>query len=82
MSDFENHIVGFVATRLIFTHHSRVFMDAKFLHDVSIPDTTTVQPGTKLLKTWRMKNAGDGPWSDSTKVGTLDFIAFYSKISL
>ena len=43
-------------------------MDAKFLYDVSIPDTTTVQPGTKLLKTWRMKNAGDGPWSDSTKV--------------
>ena len=43
-------------------------MDAKFLHDVSIPDTTTVQPGTKLLKTWKMKNAGDGPWSDATKV--------------
>ena len=43
-------------------------MDAKFLHDVSIPDTTTVQPGTKLLKTWRMRNAGDGPWAENTKV--------------
>ncbi|KAK3577180.1 hypothetical protein CHS0354_037519 [Potamilus streckersoni] len=46
----------------------RVMMGAQFLQDVSIPDGTTVQPGTKLLKTWKMKNNGDGPWTESTKL--------------
>ncbi|KAL3854811.1 hypothetical protein ACJMK2_014057 [Sinanodonta woodiana] len=46
----------------------RVMMGAQFLGDVSIPDGTTVQPGTKLLKTWKMKNNGDGPWTESTKL--------------
>ena len=75
--------MGICGSSIVYFHHanliillvySRVYMDAKFLHDVSIPDTTTVQPGTKLLKTWRMKNAGDGPWSDNTKVGIKDFL--------
>lgn len=45
-----------------------VGMDASFLYDVTIPDGTNVQPGTKLLKTWRMKNTGSQAWNDNTKL--------------
>ncbi|XP_060065611.1 next to BRCA1 gene 1 protein-like [Ylistrum balloti] len=42
--------------------------DASLLYDVTIPDETKVQPGTKLLKTWRMKNTGSRTWNDCTKL--------------
>lgn len=42
--------------------------DAAFLYDVTIPDETKVQPGTKLLKTWRMKNTGNRTWNEATKL--------------
>ncbi|XP_033728100.1 next to BRCA1 gene 1 protein-like [Pecten maximus] len=45
-----------------------VGFDATFLYDVTIPDDTKVQPGTKLLKTWRMKNTGSRTWNECTKL--------------
>lgn len=44
-------------------------MKAEFLYDVTIPDHTIVQPGTKMQKIWRMKNVGSATWSDITQVG-------------
>lgn len=42
---------------------------AGFMYDVTIPDGTSVQPGTRLMKTWRIRNAGKARWSSSsTKV--------------
>lgn len=46
----------------------RVMMGAKFLSDLTIPDHTPMQPETKFIKSWSMKNDGDGAWSEFTKV--------------
>ena len=43
-------------------------MAADFLYDVTIPDGTRVQPETRLMKTWRIRNAGTAKWTDSTKL--------------
>ncbi|XP_071149090.1 next to BRCA1 gene 1 protein-like [Mytilus edulis] len=45
-----------------------LLMAADFLYDVTIPDGTRVQPGTRLMKTWRIRNAGTSKWTDSTKL--------------
>jgi hypothetical protein len=39
---------------------------AQFLADVTVPDGTTVAPGQKFTKTWRLKNIGYCAWSKST----------------
>ena len=36
---------------------------AQFVADVTIPDGTTIQPGTTFKKTWRLKNIGYCSWS-------------------
>lgn len=46
----------------------KVMMNSVFISDVTIPENTRMQPETKFVKTWRMKNAGDGVWSASTKL--------------
>ena len=43
-------------------------MDAYFVDDETFPDGTHVQPGTKLVKKWIMKNTGTHPWTSKTKV--------------
>lgn len=43
-------------------------MKADFMGDLTIPDGTKVQPGTKFVKTWKIKNSGNIPWRESTKV--------------
>ncbi|KAL5005842.1 hypothetical protein ScPMuIL_017000 [Solemya velum] len=45
-----------------------ILMKAEFLYDVTIPDHTIVQPGTKMQKIWRMKNVGSATWSDITQL--------------
>ncbi len=35
----------------------------QFVSDVTIPDGTTIQPGTSFVKTWRIRNAGSCPWT-------------------
>lgn len=46
--------------------HSR--MDAELIRDETIPDGTHVQPGTKLVKRWLIKNTGTSPWASGTKL--------------
>ncbi|KAL4216974.1 Next to BRCA1 protein 1 protein [Mactra antiquata] len=46
----------------------KVMMKSEFITDVTMPDTIKLQPETKFLKTWKMKNTGDGQWSTSTKL--------------
>ncbi|XP_053386661.1 next to BRCA1 gene 1 protein-like isoform X2 [Mercenaria mercenaria] len=46
----------------------KVMMNSVFLSDVTIPENTKLQPETKFVKTWRMKNDGDGVWSATTKL--------------
>ncbi|NXX83916.1 NBR1 protein, partial [Urocolius indicus] len=36
--------------------------------DENLPDGTRVQPGTKFIKHWRMKNTGNVEWSSDTKL--------------
>jgi hypothetical protein len=43
-------------------------MNSVFVSEVTIPENTKMQPETKFVKTWRMKNDGDGVWSSTTKV--------------
>lgn len=45
-------------------------MKAHFMGDLTIPDGTKVQPGTKFVKTWKIKNSGNISWRESTKVHT------------
>ncbi len=43
-------------------------MDAEFVEDVTFPDGSHVQPGTKFVKRWLLMNTGTHAWSASTKV--------------
>ncbi|MCX8062370.1 MAG: NBR1-Ig-like domain-containing protein [Anaerolineales bacterium] len=36
---------------------------AEFVKDVSVPDNTTLKPGERFTKTWRLRNSGDCTWS-------------------
>ena len=36
---------------------------AEYVADITIPDGTDFQPGSKFKKTWRIKNAGASTWS-------------------
>ena len=56
----------------------RVLMGARFITDLTIPDHTPLQPETKFTKSWIMKNDGDGPWSECTKVSSMCFVIFLS----
>lgn len=38
---------------------------AAYIKDVSIPDGTTLAPGTAFTKTWRLQNIGDCTWTSS-----------------
>ena len=46
-------------------------MDAEFIRDDTVPDGTHLQPGTRFVKRWLMKNTGNQGWSAATKVGKL-----------
>jgi len=41
-------------------------MGSLFIEDVSFPDGTHVQPGTKIVKKWRMQNTGKDAWDAKT----------------
>jgi LPXTG-site transpeptidase (sortase) family protein len=36
---------------------------AQFVADITIPDGTRLTPGTKFIKTWRIKNVGQTTWT-------------------
>ncbi len=46
-------------------------MDAEFVEDVTFPDGSHVQPGTKFVKRWLLMNTGTHAWSASTKVTSI-----------
>jgi hypothetical protein len=39
-------------------------LNASFVADVTIPDGTTMTPGSAFVKTWRVKNSGTCDWGD------------------
>ncbi|XP_033101890.1 next to BRCA1 gene 1 protein-like [Anneissia japonica] len=43
-------------------------LDAKFVADANIPDESHLQPGTKFIKNWIMKNTGDIDWDEHTQL--------------
>ena len=38
--------------------------NGRYLADVTIPDDTTIEPGTEFIKTWRMENNGSTTWGE------------------
>lgn len=38
--------------------------NGRYLADVTIPDDTSIEPGTEFVKTWRMENNGTTTWGD------------------
>lgn len=42
-------------------------MTALFV-DENLPDGTCLEPGTKFMKYWKMKNTGNISWTSDTKV--------------
>ncbi|XP_048774182.2 next to BRCA1 gene 1 protein-like isoform X2 [Ostrea edulis] len=43
-------------------------MKAHFMGDLTIPDGTKIQPGTKFVKTWKIRNSGNIQWRRTTKL--------------
>ena len=41
---------------------------ARFVHDVTFPDGTTVPPGTVYLKIWKVRNDGTTSWPDGSVI--------------
>lgn len=56
-------------------------MAALFL-DENLPDGTRLQPGTKFIKFWKMRNSGTIGWTSETKVPLLPFERRGSTLSL
>ena len=46
--------------------------DLQFVADITIPDDTPVQAGSNFVKTWRLKNTGNVPWSAGYKLVFVD----------
>ncbi len=42
--------------------------DARWVADVTVPDNTTLAPGTPFVKTWRVRNAGTCAWEPGTRL--------------
>lgn len=44
------------------------FSEASFVVDVTVPDGMKVEPGQRLIKTWRVRNTGTTIWDARTKL--------------
>ncbi|GAB4415977.1 MAG: hypothetical protein Kow00106_11510 [Anaerolineae bacterium] len=44
------------------------FSEASFVVDVTVPDGMKVEPGQRLIKTWRVRNTGTTTWDARTKL--------------
>jgi hypothetical protein len=42
--------------------------NAKFVSDVSVPDGTRFAPGTRFIKTWRLRNTGTCTWTSDYSI--------------
>eukprot|EP00899_Mesostigma_viride_P002427 jgi/Mesvir1/12185/Mv00423-RA.4 len=43
-------------------------LDARFVADVSIEDGSTMAPGSRFVKIWRLRNSGSSPWPPTTVI--------------
>ena len=50
------------------SHTSLVPTMAALFLDENLPDGTRLEPGTKFIKYWKMKNSGTISWTSETKV--------------
>lgn len=50
------------------SHTSLVPTMAALFLDENLPDGTNLEPGTKFIKYWKMKNTGSICWTSETKV--------------
>jgi len=41
---------------------------AEFVRDLTLPHRSEVAPSRTLIKTWQVKNTGDAPWPEGTKL--------------
>lgn len=49
-------------------HQSACLYRAEFLADVTLPDGARALPGSKVIKTWRVRNSGTCPWEATTQL--------------
>lgn len=54
-------------------HTSLVPTMAALFLDENLPDGTCLEPGTKFIKYWKMRNSGTISWTPETKVLLLCF---------
>lgn len=47
-------------------------LGAAFVRDVTIPDNTGIEPGTKFTKTWGLRNSGTCHWGDEVRLKHVD----------
>ena len=52
--------------------------EATYVSDVTYPDDSVVQSGT-IVKQWRMRNSGAGPWPQDTKVKCDALVFFFPR---
>lgn len=50
------------------SHTSLVPTMAALFLDENLPDGTRLEPGTKFIKYWKMRNSGTISWTSETKV--------------
>ena len=43
-------------------------LNAAYVADITIPDNTEMAPGTKFVKTWRVRNSGTCAWEEGTQL--------------
>ena len=46
--------------------------DAQFEEDVTIPDNTSLEPGTSFTKVWRVRNSGTCAWEEGTQLAFVE----------
>ncbi|XP_052812771.1 uncharacterized protein LOC128240257 [Mya arenaria] len=46
----------------------KVMMGGESVADMTVPPGTQLSPGTRFVKTWWVRNIGDGNWTDTTKL--------------
>lgn len=52
----------------VVSHTSLVPTMAALFLDENLPDGTRLEPGTKFIKYWKMRNSGTISWTSETKV--------------
>lgn len=62
--DKSSYFQPFVPHASGYTHQGAAKPMARFIKDVSLPDGSTVFPGSEVTKTWRIRNDGQVAWPE------------------